>query len=201
MPSQRKWGMERTQGPPGPDEFTNFYRGNYPRVVAYVQRRSRLDAEAVAADVFATAWVKRQAALSLGLPWLYRTAYLEIQNQRRAAATASRSQLVGVRSPSPDHAEEASQHLWMRSLLDKLSHQDQEVLRLLYWEDLDHDSAAIALNCRAGTVAVRAHRARKRLARLINQQSNEQTSPPTPSGEQLGSPPLVSERQTGVTRS
>lgn len=192
--------MKRTNDPPMVDEFTMLYRLTYPRVIAYVRRRSQLDAESVAAEVYAIAWAKRRTALDLGLPWLYRTAYLEIQNQRRSDLTARKPQPLAVRPPPPDHAEESTQHVWLRSLLQQLSPQDQELLRLLYWEDLDHHAAAIAMGCRAGAVTVRAHRARKRLERLISQQT---AAPPLasqhrpPGSAELGT---AHARQTGATR-
>lgn len=193
--------MRRANGPPDPDEFTNFYRTTYAHVVAYVQRRCQLDAEAIAADVYATAWVKYETSMSLGLPWLYRTAYLEIQNQRRAAATAAKPRPLPAPPASLDHADTAANHLWIRSLLQQLPHRDQELLRLLYWEDLDHEAVAIATRCRVGTVAVPAHRARKRLERLMAQQPSSTTRSTGQPNNSSPPPAQDTKRQTGVTRS
>jgi RNA polymerase sigma-70 factor (ECF subfamily) len=52
-----------------------------------------------------------------------------------------------------------------------LGEKDQEVLRLHAWEGLAGKALAVALGCTTGTAAVRLHRARRRLERLL-------TSPP-----------------------
>lgn len=159
-------------GPSDTERFTAFYRDNYPQVVAYVRRRSQLDPETIAADVFAIAWAKRAASVSLGLPWLYRTTRFEIQNQRRAQARAERLPATDRVEPVADDPSRLTDRLWLRSMLEQLSEEDQEVLRLLYWEDLNHGAAALVLSCRPGTVAVRAHRARSRLQKLIDDQAD-----------------------------
>jgi RNA polymerase sigma-70 factor (ECF subfamily) len=51
--------------------------------------------------------------------------------------------------------------------LGRLKESDQEILRLTTWEELSHRQVAATLGCAEPTVAVRVHRARKRLGREI----------------------------------
>jgi RNA polymerase sigma-70 factor (ECF subfamily) len=55
----------------------------------------------------------------------------------------------------------------LREALGRLSPTDREALLLIGWEGLDHDDAARVLGCSAVAFKVRLHRARKRLARLL----------------------------------
>ena len=76
-----------------------------------------------------------------------------------SAAAASR--------PTPDHAVSVVTDAGLREALGRLSRTDREALLLIGWEGLDHDAAARVLGCSAVAFKVRLHRARKRLARLL----------------------------------
>ena len=49
----------------------------------------------------------------------------------------------------------------------RLSADDRELLRLTAWEQLTRDEIATVLGCSANAVAIRLHRARRRLERLL----------------------------------
>ncbi|MET8305280.1 sigma factor-like helix-turn-helix DNA-binding protein [Micromonospora sp. NPDC005173] len=51
-----------------------------------------------------------------------------------------------------------------------LSDLDQEILRLIGWEELTVSEAAQVLGCARATVAVRLHRARRRLTEAMSEQ-------------------------------
>lgn len=57
---------------------------------------------------------------------------------------------------APDHKD-------LHSALGQLSSGDQELLRLLTWEELSHEQVAAALGITANAVALRARRARRNL--------------------------------------
>ncbi|VXB60425.1 hypothetical protein NOCARDAX2BIS_250036 [Nocardioides sp. AX2bis] len=162
------------------EAFAQFYRQHYGHVTAYVRRRSQGDTDAITSAVFTIAWQKYDCALRDGLPWLYRTAQLELRNSRRSdsrrEAREERDARVGA-GRLDEVADSVTQQLWARRLLEQLSDTDQEVLMLLYWEDLDHTSAAKALGCSVGAFAVRAHRARGKFARLVRADSAHGTHP------------------------
>lgn len=152
------------------DAFTEFYRENYGRIVAYVRRRSTADPHVIASGVFTAAWQRYDQAQRGGLPWLYRTAHFELRNAQRTAnrrrGLESKVAETGEKDVS-DPMGSVVDRIWVGRVLRQLSESDQELLMLLYWEDLDYRSAGTALGCSAGAIAVRAHRARKRFARLV----------------------------------
>jgi RNA polymerase sigma-70 factor (ECF subfamily) len=55
----------------------------------------------------------------------------------------------------------------LRQALRALPDMDQEVLRLVGWEELDLAGAALAMGCSRATMAVRLHRARRRMIRAL----------------------------------
>lgn len=67
--------------------------------------------------------------------------------------------------PSDDPREQSD---WIRQALQRLSAADRTILVLHYLEELPLEELAETLNARAGTLAVRLHRARERLKRLLD---------------------------------
>ncbi|MEO7229495.1 MAG: sigma-70 region 4 domain-containing protein, partial [Candidatus Limnocylindrales bacterium] len=57
--------------------------------------------------------------------------------------------------------------------LARLRPGDQEVLRLVAWEDLDHAQIATVLGITANAVAIRLHRARQRFATTLAEVESE----------------------------
>lgn len=160
------------------EAFTEFYRENYARIVAYVRRRSTIDPHAVASDVFTVAWQRYDMAFRGGLPWLYRTAHFQLRNAQRATTRRQRLELKLASSTDEvaDATAEAVDRVLVGTLLDQLSEADREVLMLVYWEDLDHRAVGAALGCSTTAAAVRAHRARRRFARLLATTSTAETA-------------------------
>ncbi|PWJ54170.1 RNA polymerase sigma-70 factor, ECF subfamily [Quadrisphaera granulorum] len=159
--------------------FAAFYRQHYPAVLAYARRRAvEHVARDVTAEVFTTAWRRRDIAEQRGLPWLYATAALVLRNhqrsERRAAAAADR--LSEHPPPAPDdHATDHAARDSVRRALAQLSDADREVLALIAWEELDVPAAARVMGCSTPTAHVRLHRARKRLRAALEQiESHEQ---------------------------
>ncbi|AGZ41820.1 RNA polymerase sigma factor [Actinoplanes friuliensis] len=151
--------------------FTAMFRRNYPRVLAFVARRTDPSrAHDVVADTFTTAWRHFSRLPEEPLPWLYRVARNSLANEERAARRqlrlAERIARRGV-PQAPDHALEVIADAGLRDALRQLPALDREALLLIGWEDLDHDAAAKVLGCSAVAFKVRVHRARKRLARLL----------------------------------
>jgi RNA polymerase sigma-70 factor (ECF subfamily) len=55
----------------------------------------------------------------------------------------------------------------LKHALASLSARDQEALMLVGWEDLDLAGAALAMGCTRAAMAVRLHRARRRLEQAL----------------------------------
>jgi RNA polymerase sigma factor (sigma-70 family) len=165
------------------EEFTAMFRRHYPRVLAFVSRRTdQSRAHDIVAETFATAWRHFARLPEEPLPWLYRVARNSLANEDRAARRRARlfERLAGGGVPRvPDHAVAVVADAGLREALSRLSDADREALLLIGWEDLDHDAAAHVLGCTVVAFKVRVHRARRRLARLLEAADQEQ-APPVP---------------------
>jgi RNA polymerase sigma factor (sigma-70 family) len=149
-------------------EFVALYERHYPSVLAYARRRADESvARDVAAETFLVAWRRLDEALERGLPWLYRTAALQLRNtqraQRRQERTAGRLAGLAAAPPQADPAAELAERQSLAEALARLPEGERELLRLVVWEQLDLRTAAAVAGCSPGAAAVRLHRARRRL--------------------------------------
>jgi RNA polymerase sigma-70 factor (ECF subfamily) len=144
--------------------FTRVYTAQYPSVVNYALRRlADPDASAeLAQEVFVIAWRRRAEVPDHSLPWLYGVARRLLANQYRARRTAPEL-LPITEAAGTGGADESVAVADVRAALATLSERDQEILRLIGWEELSVSEAAQVLGCTRTTAAVRLHRARKRL--------------------------------------
>jgi RNA polymerase sigma-70 factor, ECF subfamily len=144
--------------------FDANFRRYAARVHAYALRRSDAEvAQDVTAETFLIAWRRREDAPADPLPWLYGIARGVLANEHRAATR--RGALLGRLASEP--LETATQGHEVLGALARLSPRDGELLLLVAWEGLSIREAASALGCSAPTLAVRLHRARRRLARAL----------------------------------
>ena len=58
--------------------------------------------------------------------------------------------------------------LTIEAALEQLPDKEREALRLLAWDGLSTADVAVVLGCTRATLAVRMHRARRRLAQIID---------------------------------
>ena len=157
-----------------------LFRTHYRTVVAYLARRvSAEDAKDLAADVFLEAWRQRDQITidpeSGWLPWLFTVARRKagVLAESRAAASA-REHRVGVDLQPEDFADRlaavdaAHQEVAVAlRAMSRLNEEDREVLELCGVFGFTSAQAAITLGIPAGTVRVRLHRARRRLAEAV----------------------------------
>ena len=148
--------------------FAALFEAHFDALLAYARRRTDQlsDAEDVAADSFTVVW-RRWADLprdpSNHLPWLYGIARRVVANQRRGSARRIRlwERLNALRlGPGISGSARLSSAL---EALARLRDDDQEILRLVAWEDLSHAEVAVALGITTNAAAIRVHRARRRL--------------------------------------
>ncbi|MFF6999575.1 RNA polymerase sigma factor [Streptomyces sp. NPDC008313] len=147
-------------------------------------------AEDIMSETFLTAWRNRAQVREDGgtlLPWLLGVATHKADNARRGVR---RRQAFLARQPRPGHVEDFAPRTVGRiddvrrlravqASLSRLRRHEREVLALCVWSGLDYRQTAQALGISVGTVRSRLSRARKKLARL----SEENTEPPTTRGE------------------
>ncbi len=148
------------------DRLEELFEAHHRALLAYAARRSptMADAEDVVAEVFLVAW-RRLDDVPAGdeaLPWLYAVARKTLGNQRRGFLRRGRLQQrleqtadrpIDAPPPETEPALEA---------LARLSADDQELLRLVAWEELSHAEIAAVLGISVNAVAIRLHRARAR---------------------------------------
>jgi RNA polymerase sigma-70 factor, ECF subfamily len=151
-----------------------LYERHAEAVRSYALRRSNRElADEVTAQVFLVAWRRRSAIPEDALPWLLGVARRVLADQRRAAARRSR---LGQRlqSTAVEQTGEVTTHdRGLAAALARLRAGDREVLLLRYWEELEPQQIARAMGCSRTAAAVRLHRARRRLARELNQEGAE----------------------------
>ncbi len=156
-------------------QFVDLYERHYDDVLRYASRRIDLDqARDVTAETFLVAWRRIDTVPEDPLPWLYAVARRVLANHLRGVhrseqllTQAKSAARAASSATAPDHAEAVAEDVRIHAAMAKLSPDDQELLRLIAWEDLDVRSAAAALECSEGALAARLHRARKRLCRLL----------------------------------
>lgn len=174
-------------GPPGErDEewFTRVYAADYAQVVKYGQRRlADLNAAAeLAQEVFVIAWRRRREVPDRSLPWLYGVARRLLANEwraRRAAPDVLPITDAGLlQQPGSSGADATVGVADLQAALATLADLDQEILRLVGWEELTVSEAAQVLGCTRTTAAVRLHRARGRLNDAMSYRSGSPAQQP-----------------------
>ncbi|MFF5210433.1 RNA polymerase sigma factor [Streptosporangium sp. NPDC000396] len=168
--------------------FEEVYRNTYEQILGYVMRRcaSPEDAADIVAETYMVAW-RRIGELPRGERaklWLYGTARRVLANHRR-----------GERRRETHHAElrAETERLYAMTVaeagpgtqavseaFERLGDDDRELLSLAIWEDLNPGEIAGVLGCSRNAVRIRLYRARKRLARALEEtgvRSSRESSP------------------------
>lgn len=159
--------------------FERLYRAHTDAVLLYAMRRaSPADAADIHSEVFLIAWRRLDEVPETALPWLYGVARRALANQRRGQRRQSNlADHLQAHAPPPATLDTSVvDDVPLLAAMQNLSEDDQEVLRLVAWEDLAPREAARVLGCRPATFRVRLHRARHRLAAALAQSSPD-TSP------------------------
>lgn len=152
--------------------FAELFDAGHRALLAYAVRRiaDPADAADVVAETYLVAW-RRIDEVPDGddvRPWLFGVARRVLANfrrgERRRLALAERLR-THVDDIVPPPAEPGGSDV--ERALARLGTDDQEVLRLVAWEELARDEIALVLGVSRATVRVRLHRARRRLAEQL----------------------------------
>jgi RNA polymerase sigma factor (sigma-70 family) len=153
--------------------FEELWDELFPRVLGYALRRTdQEEARDVVAETFTVAW-RRLEDVPAGddaLPWLLATARKQLANRRRRDETRGRHANLRMNpfaGTTTDHADDVAERSSLAAAFTRLSDEDRETLALIAWDGLQPREAAVVAGCSAATFAVRAHRARRRLAALL----------------------------------
>ena len=154
------------------ERFERLYRAHAGAVRMFARRRTGVaEADDVVAEVFLSAWRRLDDVPGDPLPWLLGIARGVLANRRRGedrhAALIARlmSEQLANSALGDDELD-----LALIRALGSLSASDQELLLLVAWERLSSEELAQVLGLSKGTVAVRLHRARRRLKRAFADQ-------------------------------
>ena len=167
-------GVEAAQGRDR-DWFINLYHDNYRILLAYARRRvDAQTADEVVSETFLVAWRRRRAVPEGSeRAWLFGVARNTILTAARSARRLSRLRSrIGSAAPPP-WADSSGDDVPDRAAallpaLRSLREADREILMLVAWEELSHAEIGEAMGISPNAVAIRLHRARKRLADRMN---------------------------------
>lgn len=151
------------------ERFERLYGAHAGVVRRFARRRGdAAEADDVVAEVFLSVWRRVDEVPEDPVPWLLGIARGVLANRRRgedrhaALIERLRSEQLAQATRDDDELD-----LSIVTALGSLSASDQELLLLVAWERFSGDQVAEVLGVRRATVAVRLHRARRRLQRAL----------------------------------
>jgi RNA polymerase sigma factor (sigma-70 family) len=167
--------------------FRELFDAHYSGVARYVLARGfrAADADDVIAATFEVAWrrLDRVPAGTGALPWLLTVARNLARNEERKM-TRERSFQHGLASAAAPAAETNADGRaeWdaVRVALGQLRPMDRDLILLVAWDELSPSQAGTVLGLLPMTARSRLHRARQRLAALLDQEGV--AAPPAPTG-------------------
>ena len=144
--------------------FDAIFRAHASDVQRYFMRRTApSDAADLTADVFTTAWRRREdVPTGAELPWLYRTAGYVLANHRRKGRPVPVA-VLPEESDDTDPADLVIADLTLRAAFERLGSRDRRILLLHAWEGLDGAALATVLGISRGGADAALSRARARL--------------------------------------
>jgi RNA polymerase sigma-70 factor (ECF subfamily) len=157
----------------GEDEerLDRLYKKYHVSIYRYAFRRlngNEAEASDTTAEVFSIAW-RRIHSVPLAPDdrlWLFKVAHNVVMHQQRAAKR--REQLKGRLAMAVvsegSGSERSNEHLELiRAAIGQLRLRDQELIKLILWDEMSMSEAAQILDCSENAVTVRFHRVKRRL--------------------------------------
>jgi RNA polymerase sigma-70 factor, ECF subfamily len=121
-------------------------------------------ADDAAQETVLRAWRQRAKCATADRP----EAWLRTIARREALRLLASAEPPAVRLPEePDHAEAAAARVDVARALKRLSARERDVVVRHYWRDMSCEEIASELACPLGTIKVRLHRARHKLAATL----------------------------------
>lgn len=175
-------------GVPSADaRFSALFEEYYPHMRDYCLRRLSIeDTNDALGDIFLVAWRKidKVPAGEEARPWLYAVARNVVANRARTRRRAARLQnrlnntaVEGQEPPIDRVIVRRSEDQELIEAVSRLGTDDREILRLKMWDELSHAEIGTVLGITTHAVDMRASRAIKRLARLLQDPKPRFVSP------------------------
>lgn len=161
--------------------FADFYRTTYPKALALAERRLgvRERAEDVVAEAYSIALDKYSHGHSLDTPWLYAIVRNvignEYQRQDRQATLAAKIMTEKL-TQQVNHAPDID----VIGTLARLSEDQQSLLEMTYWDELNTREVAAILGIGEDAVRARLTRARRAFALALRQPRSMSAKAVTP---------------------
>lgn len=160
-------------------KFKDVYSRYREPVLRYLLRRVRnpVVAEDLAAETFLIAWRRFDVVPEEPLAWLLETARRLLANHRRTQSRRQQPRPLGVQTADPpgssseDPAERIPEKQAFSGAFSQLSDDEREMLTLVAWDGLRPREAAEVLGITPEHFTLRVHRARRKLAKTIEQAS------------------------------
>lgn len=154
--------------------FGELFDAYYDRIYAYAYRRVgvREQAEDIAASVFEDALRGIRRLRWQGKPiaaWLYRIAARRVADFYRARKNdAPLDEFAHISQDGiGDALERDDEYAAVRHGLEKLAAPEREIIRLVYFDELDGYTIASLFGCTTDNVYVRTHRALRKLEAIL----------------------------------
>lgn len=153
--------------------FEQIFTDNYLAVRSFLARRAyEGDVDDLLAEIFTVAWRRLGSIPSDARPWLFAVGHKVLANHkrsfRRRAALDMKLRSHCSHDKQHDRTEDADDAKLIDALL-ALPEPEREALILIAWDGLSHSETAKTLGCSVAAVAMRLHRARKRLKQALKQ--------------------------------
>lgn len=154
------------------ERFTRLYEEHLEPVRRYVWRRDPAHCDDLVSETFLVAWRRLDDVPADARPWLIGVARnVRLNAHRSARRQDSVSQRLSESAAPGGLLEIESVSGAVKQALRALSELDREVLLLSVWDDLDRSQIARVLGTSKSNVSVRLHRARRRFAAALEQES------------------------------
>ncbi len=166
-------------------KFKDIYEAQYDDIWKYCLRRvaDPSQAEETLADTFAVAWQKLDAIpKGSERPWLFAVARNHIFNSwrknQRSEGLNERLRNELTVDQCRDFFEQSDADVsYIFEALSTLKEKDQELLRLVAWEELTYSEIAIVVGSSVNAVATRVHRARQKLKKKLQKRPGNSSYP------------------------
>nr|WP_255480966.1 sigma-70 family RNA polymerase sigma factor [Quadrisphaera sp. RL12-1S] len=158
-----------------------MFRDHSARVLTFLGHRGAGDAAPdLLSEVFTTTWRRIDDVPDPALPWLLGVARNTLAHHWRAQGQQAALALQAAHAANREHpshrggpatldiADVVAERSAVITALAALADEDREVLLLIGWDGLTAGEAAAVLGCAPGAFAVRLHRARRRLQRVLD---------------------------------
>jgi RNA polymerase sigma factor (sigma-70 family) len=165
------------------ERFTALYDRHYRRVLGYVLLRAESGvAEDVSSETFLVAWRRLDEMPEQTLPWLLGVArnLLSKQCDSRQRRKALLDRITAGAATQEQVSWDIAEHVVDKDAaliaLASMPEKDLEAMALATWHGLDPQESAAVMGCSVRAYHARLHRARKRLATALSEESESRPS-------------------------